>query len=143
MHDATAMGLAQGFGNLDRIAQDFFGCQRPVSFSRRWCQPIRECLAFQVLHDQEVDAGVLTNVVEGADVRVIEARDGPGFALEALLQIRIVQRTMRQHLDGDGAIEPRVAGPIDLSHSSCPDGSDDFVGPEAATFVQRHSAWPA
>ena len=140
MHDAAAMGLAQGFGILDRLAQDIFGCQGPASFSRRCRQPIRERLSFQILHDQEVDAVVLTDVVERADMRMIQARNRSGFPFEALLEIAIMHAAMGQHLDGNGTIEPRVAGSIDLSHSSCPDGSQDFVRPETATFVQRHGA---
>ena len=36
-----------------------------------------------------------------------------------------------QDLDGDVAIEPRVAGAIDLAHAACPQGGEDLVRAEA------------
>ena len=44
--------------------------------------------------------------------------DGPGLALEPLLQIRISRHMLGQHLDGDGAVQAGVGGFIDLAHTS-------------------------
>ena len=41
------------------------------------------------------------DVVEGADVRIIERRDGAGFAFEALAEL------LGTDLDSDGAVEAR------------------------------------
>jgi len=40
-----------------------------------------------VLHDQVVDAVLLSDVVEGADMGMIEAGDGPCFAFKAFPQL--------------------------------------------------------
>jgi hypothetical protein len=45
--------------------------------------------AFQVLEHQIVGAFVLSNVVQNADVRMRQLRDGASFTLEALTQFRI------------------------------------------------------
>jgi hypothetical protein len=52
--------------------------------------------------------------MERADVRVVEAGDGPGFPLEPLLQIGIGGDVFREDLDGDRAVKPRVGCLVDL-----------------------------
>lgn len=42
----------------------------------------------------------------------------PRFALETGEPIRISRERARQQLDGDIATQPRIAGPIDLTHSA-------------------------
>jgi len=36
---------------------------------------------------------------------MVQAGDGPCFALESLAQVRLVSQAVRQDLDGDGAIQ--------------------------------------
>ena len=45
-------------------------------------QPIRQRLAVEALHDEKVDAVLVADVVEGADVRMIQRGDRLRFALE-------------------------------------------------------------
>ena len=45
---------------------------------------------------------------------------------------------VRQDFDGHGAVEPHVAGFVDLAHLTGPDCGEDFVGPEFVTGRQRH-----
>ena len=74
---------------------------------------------------------VLADVVERADVRMLEARDVPRFALEPLAPARHRRPDAgRQHLDGDEAIEPRVARLVDLAHAAFADEGEDLVGTE-------------
>ena len=51
----------------------------------------------------------LADVVDAADVRMVERRDGPRLALEACAQVGVASKSARQDLDRDGAIESRVA----------------------------------
>ena len=71
------------------------------------------------------------DVVERADVRMVERRDRPRLALEALADCGFGGELRRQHLDRDVAIEPRVAGAIHLAHAAGAEQRDDLVGPEA------------
>ena len=91
-----------------------------------------------MLHDQEVDVPFLADVVERADVRVVEGGDRPGLALEAGTRLGVGGQVVRQHLDGDLAIEPRVPRPVDLTHAARPQGGDDLVGSQASSGVQGH-----
>jgi hypothetical protein len=54
------------------------------------------------------------------------ARDGPRLARR-----RVRGQVAGQHLDGDNAIEPRVAAAIHLAHAAGTDGGENFVGTEA------------
>ena len=44
-----------------------------------------------------------------------------------------------ENLDGDGAIEPRVAGAIHLAHAAFADWRNYFVGPEFYPGCDSHS----
>jgi hypothetical protein len=46
-------------------------------------------------------AFVLPDLVDGADVGVVEGRGGPSFATEALQRLRIPGNLLRQELEGD------------------------------------------
>ena len=51
-------------------------------------------------------------------MRMIELGNRASLAIEALTELRIRRKHSRQDLDGDGAIEPRVARLIHLSHAT-------------------------
>ena len=52
-------------------------------------EALGQCFTFEVLHDQKVRAAVGADVMERADVGMIQARDGFRFALEALAAGRV------------------------------------------------------
>ena len=69
-------------------------------------------LAVDHFHDEVIRA----DVVERADVWVIERRHGTRFALEAGPRIGIVSEGCGKDLDRDGAIEADVPGLVHLAH---------------------------
>jgi hypothetical protein len=54
-------------------------------------------------------------------VWVVEAGDGPRFALETLGESPLA------YLDGNGAIKTRVAGLVDFAHPSSAKQGNDFI----------------
>ncbi len=78
VHDPMPMRLVQRVGDLDAVAQRLLERERPLH------EPVRERLAFEVLHDQVLDAVLIADVVERADVRMGELRDRLRLPLEAL-----------------------------------------------------------
>jgi hypothetical protein len=68
-------------------------------------------------HDEEVDVAVAVDVVERDDVGVIQRRGGPRLLQEATLGIVATNRVARKHFDGDGPMQPRIAGAVDLAHA--------------------------
>ena len=116
MRDAFAVRLVQRVGNLNGVLQHLLRRQRAFQ------QPLRQRLAFQILHHQEIDPVLVADVVEGADVRMIQAGDGASFALESLAQFGAVRKMRGQNLDRDDAIEARVAGAVHLAHPARANG---------------------
>src|SRR5689334_3686274 len=100
-------------------------------------QPGRERLALEILHDEIVNGAVSVrgraDVVDGADVRMIEGRDDARFALEPLAKLQVGRQLRGENLQRDVAIEPHVARPIDLTHSPFANPGLDFVRPEPGT----------
>ena len=88
--------------DLDAVIEDLRDRQRAAGEARR------KRLARQVLHDQEVEAVGVTDVVQHADVRMADRGDGAGFALESFARV-VLGDACRQNLDGDRAIGARVA----------------------------------
>ena len=121
MHDAGAMRRVERLGDLNRDGQ------RLVDRQRAAFEPGRQRLAVDQLHDEKRHALVLADVVERADVRVRQARDRPRLALEPLAELGVGGQCCRQDLDRDGAIEPRVARPIDLAHPAGAEQRHDLV----------------
>lgn len=88
-----------------------------------------QLFAFDILKHKVVG----TNVVEMADVRVIQCSDRPRLAREALREFR------RGDLDRNIAIEPRITGAIDRAHSSFPDLRDYFIWTQVRTWLEGHA----
>ena len=64
---------------------------------------------------------------------MIELRNGAGFAVKALAELRIGGQGFGQDLDRDRAIEACVARFVDLSHPARTERRDYFVRTEAST----------
>ena len=67
-------------------------------FQRFALDALLESLPVQVLHGDEWSRFVFPDLVDGADVRVIERRCGSRFALESLDYLRITRQFLRQKL---------------------------------------------
>src|SRR5262245_42801313 len=69
---------------------------------------------------------------------MVERRRHARFAFEARAKIRALRQMPREHLDGDLATEPRVAGAIHLPHPARSKRRNDFIGSEAGRGGQWH-----
>ena len=67
-------------------------------------------------HRQKMGLVVLLDREDGDDVRVVEGREGARFPPETLEPRGIGRDLGWQDLEGDAAVEPRVAGEKDLAH---------------------------
>jgi len=81
-----------------------------------------EGMAFEQLHDNERMAVLLIDVVNGADVRMVESRCGAGLAFEPFHRLRIAGEFFRQKLQCDVAPELQVFGfiPVSYTHLTLP-----------------------
>ena len=110
------MGNAAAVCGIEPVAD----VDRDLQRQRRRQGPSRdppgERFAFEVLEHQVIDAILTADVVQGADVRVVDLGDGARLALEALARFRVVGHAGRKHLDRDEAVEAGIARPEDLAH---------------------------
>ena len=81
-------------------------------------QQLRARLALDVLHDDEVAAGVDAGVVDLDDVGVDELGDGERLAAEPGDELLVVGEVLGQHLDGDRPLEHPVGGLVDGRHAA-------------------------
>ena len=83
--------------------------------------------AVDQLHHDEAAAFVLADVVERADVGVVQRRGGARLALEALRGQRVGGRRLRQELHRDVAAEPEVLAPVHDTHAASAQPIDNAV----------------
>ncbi len=122
MDHTLLVGAVQGVGDLDGGPRELPGRERPPA------QTVGERFPLQVFHDQVIDPVLMAYVVQGADVRMVQAGDGARLALEAQTEVGVVGEVSGKDLDGDGPVESRVSRPIHLSHSARATGRQDLVG---------------
>jgi hypothetical protein len=70
---------------------------------------------------------VRTHVVDHEHVRVVQRSRGARLALEALESHFVTSELLRENLDCDLAIEPRVTRAIDLAHSANTNERENLV----------------
>ena len=104
--------------------------QNLCHWQRTFGQTVRQCLPFQKFHDQVVGAILMANIVQRANIRMIERRDGTGFAVEALLSFGTLRKMVGKDFDRDRAIESRIERTIDFAHTTRTQRGLNLVGPE-------------
>jgi hypothetical protein len=132
MRDACTMRFVEGVGDLNRVLK------RLVERQRAFGKPVGQRLTFQVLHDEKQRAVVLAHVMQRADVRMVQGRNGPRLMLKPRAELRVTRQVIREDLDGDRAVEARIPGSINFPHSAGTDGGLNFVGPETGAWTKRH-----
>ncbi len=89
MGDAELVSMSKSFGDLRGITAGLIDGQGA------FLQALFEVFAFQVFHHQKINAVLMTNVMEGANVGMREFGNSFGFTLQPLPQ-RIVGRKVRR-----------------------------------------------
>jgi len=132
VNDAALVCRIERGGDLDRDLEHLGQTQRTL------LETLAQRLALEVFHDEVVDAVVVTDVVQRADVRVVEPRDGLGLALHTLAQRGFLREVRRQNLDRHVAVEPRVAGAVNFAHAPGAEGFHDDVWAELCVRCEWH-----
>src|SRR5688572_31273736 len=100
-------------------------------------ETVREAPALHEAHRVEVPAVVLADLVDGNDVRMVEARRGPRLRVEAEDLLGRREAVPEDQLEGDVPTEPLVARAPDRSHAAAGHLLDPDVG--ADTAAAAHS----
>ena len=138
------MGFVEGIGDLACKIQCL------VDGNRTAFEAIGQCLAIKMLHDEERNltrilresyfaGGRGSDVIQNADMRMIQRRDVSRFALKSRFEIGIVGQCGRQDLDRDGAIEPRISRFVDFAHSARPERRLNGIRTKSCTGGKSHN----
>ena len=125
MDDALFMRGFERLCDLERNRKDFVDRHRTAG------DPFAESRTVDEFEDQSLNAISFLEAVDASDVRVIEQREDLRFALEAGEALGVEHKGLWQNLQGDVAIQHRVARPIHVSHPAGTDGVLNLVIAEA------------
>ncbi|MEX1246452.1 MAG: hypothetical protein WEB59_16690 [Thermoanaerobaculia bacterium] len=121
MDDAARVRLGEPMSDLCRDLDGFFDRHRPAR------DPLAERLPVTVGHgDERPTVFGLTDLVDRADVGVIQSRRCSGFSQEASLGSFFPAKIGRQKLEGDKAVQPQVSGLVDHPHAALADSFEDL-----------------
>jgi hypothetical protein len=95
--------------------------------------------ALHVAHREEEDAGLLSCLVDGDDVRVIERGGDARLAQEALAKALVLRELGRDHLERDLASQALLVGTVDRTHASSADERLDAIGGDLRPRRQQGS----
>jgi hypothetical protein len=116
------VGGIEGVSNLARDVQGFFERHRPL------LDTLGERRPFHQFHYEVVGA----DVVERADIRMVQRGDGARFDFEAAREL------LRGDLDGHFAAKAGIACPPDLAHSALANAREQLIGPESRGRGRGH-----
>ena len=133
MNNPGVMGRFERIGNLDRNFQDLGAGQGLVR------DQVLQGLPFEQLHHDEGLSFELINLVDDADVGMIEAGGGPGFPLKALQGHGVADQFGRKKLQGDASTQAQIQGAIDDSHTAA---TQFLFDPVMRNSLAQHREFP-
>ena len=121
MDDAVLMGLAEGFGGLQSDVEGLSEIERAAA------NLFGDGGAIDKGHGDEGLALHLVDFVNGGDVGVVQAGRGASFLQKASAILLAVERSQRQKLERDHALQAGVFRPINDTHASLGELRDHVV----------------
>src|SRR3984885_4928211 len=108
-------------GNFNGKIQQGFGVDRPPGDAVFQRLPLKE------FHDDESLSIFLVNLMDGADVGMVQRRCGAGFTLKAVQGLAIFGKFVRKKLERDGTAEFDILSPVNYTHAAAAQFLDDAV----------------
>ena len=132
----VAMDDALGMRRIERVGNLNSQVEQEVDRQRLAVDAMLERLPLEKLHREKGAAVVFANVVDRADIRMIEGRSGAGFAPEALQHRQLAADLVRQKLERHKAPQAGVFSLVDHPH---PATADFFEHPVVGDSFTNHS----
>ena len=114
----VAMDDAGAVRGVEGVGQRCANVEQRRQLDRARTEPLAQRLSLEQLHREIVSIALLADVVDGADVRVIERRGGARLAQKALDSGGVSADGLRQQLESNPAPQPRVFGPVHDPHAA-------------------------
>jgi hypothetical protein len=129
MQDAERVGGVEAIGDLDAEVEHLADFQRPA------LDHLIERLALEQLHGDELRTVVLVDLVDRADVRMVQRRGGPRLAQEAIQRVLIVCAIRWQEFQRHLARQAEVFRLVDDAH---PTGAERLQHPVVCDRLLDH-----
>ena len=123
----VAVDYAGAMSGVERVGDFDADFEKAIEFERAAGDDVLECRAVEKFHGDEGAAVIFTDVVDGADIRVIERGGGAGFTLEPIERLGIVSEIVGKKFESDEAAEASVFSFVDDAHSAAAEFFDDAV----------------
>ncbi len=135
MNDSSHMRRIQRIGYLN--------CKTEQHFTFNWlaADALFQRHAIQIFHGDETQIAVSADLVERANVGMVQCRRRARLAAKSLQSLRIARQLVRQKLQRDKSPELGVLGLINNTHSAAAEFFDDAVMGNCAAnewLVFRH-----
>ena len=88
---------------------------------------VLQSVTVEVLHGDERLAVLFANVVDGADVGMVEGGRGLGLTPETLQSLAVLGHVFGQELESHKAMQPGVLGLVDDTHPAAAQLLDDAI----------------
>src|SRR5262249_19553679 len=112
MDDALCMGGVESVSDLDAdIKQDFHVDRTPHD-------EVFERLTVEKFHGDESHAILFVNLVDGANVGVVQSRGGLGLTLKTSQCLRVLRHIVRQEFQSYEAVKLDVLSLVHHAHST-------------------------
>ncbi len=110
------MDDALGVGGFQRLADLNAQVQDEIDLERLALDALRQRLPLHQLHHDERLSLVLPDLMNGADVRMVECRSRAGFAEEPIQRGLVPGGLLGEELEGDRAVQDRILRSVDDPH---------------------------
>jgi hypothetical protein len=121
------MNYALGMGGLKRVGD--INRKREVSHEvqRASGNPMLQGHPIQKFHGDEGLAGMLTNVIDRADVRMIQCRSCLGLTTKSLQRLAVIGNAFGQEFKSNKPVEASVLGLVNMAHTPAAEFFEDAV----------------
>ena len=129
--DALRVGCVERVGDFNADVEAHFHVERAAH------DEVLEGLAVEKLHGDEGFAGFVADVVDGADVGVVEGGGGLGFTLEAREDLRVAGDVVGKKFERDETVQAVVFGFVDDAHTAAAEFFEDAVMGDGLAHQRR------
>src|ERR1700735_2451160 len=131
VHDSLRVGRIEAVGDLDADLQKLRYLDGLAA------NAVFESPALEQLHGDKRTSVKFSDIVNGANVGVIERGCRARFAAESLDGLRVLRNIVGKELQRNVAAQPRVLSLVNHTYASAPELFQDVVMGNRATYVRR------
>src|SRR5208282_4398709 len=121
MDDSSAVSRVERVGDLDGQRE------KHLVLGRSPRDAMLQRHAFEKFHGNKRLAILVADIVDRADVGMVQRRSSLGLALKARQRLRITGNVFRQKFKRHKTVKPRVLGLVDNSHAAATELLDNAV----------------